>query len=352
MRLTIITDTWSPQVNGVVTVLRALVRELALMGVETAVLHPGCGPTFALPGYQEIRVARAPWRVGAWLRETQPDAVHIATEGPLGWAARAWMLRNHWRFTTAMHSKFPEYMAVRIGLSPSLGYTILRRFHSPSSTLIVQTQSQRQELSDRGFTRMCVVGGGVDLQRFRPQPRAVSETMREPAPALFVGRVAVEKGLPAFLSLRLPMPKVVVGDGPAREQLQRAYPDVRFLGYLHGDALVQAYSDAAVLVFPSRTDTFGLVLLEALACGTPVAAYPVTGPVDLIEDGVNGALSEDLGSAVARAVGLNRASCRTRAEQFKWSEVARRFLALQVSCSAAEPAWPDQVASSGFTPDG
>lgn len=342
MRLTIVTDTWTPQVNGVVTVLRALVRELGVLGVETTILHPGCGPTFALPGYREIRLARAPWRVGAWLQATRPDAVHIATEGPLGWAARRWLLANDWRFTTAMHSKFPEYMALRTGLSPALGYAILRRFHAPSSALIVQTQSQRNELLARGFSNMFVVGGGVDLQRFRRLPAAGADGAGAPPAALFVGRVAIEKGLPAFLSLPLPMRKIVVGDGPAREQLQREYPQVQFCGYLHGDALVQAYSDAAVLVFPSLTDTFGLVLLEALACGTPVAAYPVTGPIDLIEDGVSGALDRDLAAAVARAVGLDGRACRARAEQFMWSSVARRFLALQVRCSAATSAtdWP------------
>jgi glycosyltransferase involved in cell wall biosynthesis len=330
MRLVIVTDAWMPQVNGVVTVLRALVRELSLLGVETTVLHPGCGPTVALPGYAEIRVSGTPWRVGQWLRDARPDAVHIATEGPLGFAARRWLCAAGWRFTTAMHSKFPEYLALRTGLSPRLGYALLRRFHAPSSQLLVQTDSQRRELQARGFGDMAVVGGGVDTQRFRPLPR------ERPGGALFVGRVAVEKGLPAFLSLDLPVRKVVVGDGPAREALQSRFPEVEFRGFLHGDALVQAYSDADVLVFPSRTDTFGLVLLEALACGTPVAAFPVTGPVDLVEEGSSGALDDDLGQAVLRALGMRGEDCRRRAEAFRWADVAQRFLGLQVPVRRAD----------------
>ena len=329
MRLAIVTDAWMPQVNGVVTVLRALVRELAVLGVETTVLHPGCGPTVPLPGYAGIRLAATPWRVGAWLRDARPDAVHIATEGPLGFAARRWLRASGWRFTTAMHSKFPEYLALRTGLPPRLGYALLRRFHAPSARLLVQTDSQRRELHAQGFADMAVVGGGVDTARFRPLPPV------RPGGALFVGRVAVEKGLPAFLSLDLPVPKVAVGDGPARAALQQRYPDVEFRGFLHGDALVQAYSDADVLVFPSRTDTFGLVLLEALACGTPVAAFPVTGPVDIVQEGQSGALDEDLGQAVRRALAHSRGdACRQRAEAFRWTDVAQRFLDVQVHVNA------------------
>ncbi len=336
MRLAIVTDAWMPQVNGVVTVLRALVRELAPLGVDTTVLHPGCGPTWPLPGYAEIRVAGRPWRIGDWLRDARPDAVHIATEGPLGWAARRWLVAAGWRFTTAMHSKFPEYLALRTGLPARFGYALLRRFHAPSSTLVVQTESQRRELLALGFSRMAVVGGGVDTVRFRPLPRGARPNSRDcvraggGAGALFVGRVAVEKGLPAFLQLDLPVPKVVVGDGPAREALQRQYPEVDFRGFLHGDALVQAFSDADVLVFPSRTDTFGLVLLEARAGSTPGAAFPVTGPNDLVQEGVSGALDIDLGAAVRRALTLPREHCRPRAEAHRWADVAQRFLDVQV----------------------
>ena len=327
MHLLIISDAWAPQTNGVVTVLRALVAELARSNVRVTVLHPGLFRRVSLPGYREIDIVWNLWRIGREIQAVQPDAVHIATEGPLGWAARGWLMRRGWRFTTAMHTKFPEYFALRFGLSPSIGYGLLRYFHGPSSALIVQTDSQRRELVARGFAHMHVVGGGVDLVRFRPLPRSSRAQPR----ALFVGRVAVEKGLVDFLAAPMRMQKVVAGDGPSRSELQRRYPEVSFRGYLRGEDLVRAYVDADVLVFPSRTDTFGLVMLEAMACGTPVAAYSVTGPRDVVENGISGVLHEDLALAAERALLLDRNACRERAAQFSWEAVSLRFIELQVA---------------------
>ena len=323
MKILIVSDAWSPQTNGVVTTLQNVVAELRGLGHAVDVVHPGLFPTLPLPGYAEIRIAGAPWGLQAMIDESAPNALHIATEGPLGFAARRCAIRRGRPFTTSLHTKFPEYVRDRTGLPPAVGYRFLRWFHRPSECVLVTTRHHRAELESWGLTNLVVWGRGVDTRRFRPLPR----TPRSRPRLLYVGRVAAEKNLEAFLSLPTDAEKTVVGDGPSRVGLQRLYPHARWLGYRFGDELVRQYAEADALVFPSRTDTFGLVMLEAIACGTPVAAYPVTGPIDVVEQGVTGALDADLGRAVERALSLPRQGCRERALEQDWRSVALRLIA-------------------------
>ena len=328
MRILIVSDAWHPQVNGVVRTLSMLTAELSLMGHTAEVLGPGRFRTVGLPTYSSVKLAVASRRrVAAAIEAFGPDALHVATEGPLGWAARRWALSRGMPFSTSFHTRFPEYLRARSGIPTGLGYALLRRFHNRSGSTLVATPSLRAELASRGFARLRPWTRGVDLGCFRPQ---APEAWPYPRPVfLSVGRVAVEKNLAAFLRLDLAGTKVVVGDGPQRAALQRAYPDARFVGERHGADLARAYAGADVLVFPSRTDTFGLVLLESLACGTPVAAYPVTGPADILAGappGV-GALDDDLRRAALRAVDGDRAACRRFAERFSWRACTEMFLA-------------------------
>jgi len=344
MKILIVTDAWRPQTNGVVTTLENLVARLEHLEHDVEVIEPGRFRTLPLPGYREIGVAIDPWRVGGMIAASRPDAIQVATEGPLGIAARHWLARIGVAFTTSVHTKFPEYVRARTGLPLRLGYAFMRWFHGPAANTLVTTESHRVELTGWGLRHLVVWGRGVDTERFRLRRGAGKRA--EPV-LLYVGRVSVEKNLHAFLELATPGRKVVVGDGPARRALDRAYPRVEFLGYRHGSALTDCYADADVLVFPSRTDTFGLVLLEAMACGTPVAAYPVTGPLDVVEDGVNGALDEDLACATDRALACSRSACRASALQHDWSAVARRFLDALVPV-----AWHDRSAGpyAGIVP--
>lgn len=320
-RLLIVSDAWEPQTNGVVTTLKAVIGHLPELGFEVQVLHPGLFATMALPSYPEIRVARDPWRLAAMVSRFRPDTVHIATEGPLGLWARRYLTRRCIPFTTSLHTKFPEYVNERVALPLSVGYRYLRWFHRPARAVLCTTESHRRELARWGIGNLVVWGRGVDTGRFRPLPR----TPRVRPRLLYVGRVAVEKNIEAFLALNVDAEKRIVGDGPARPELERRHPDARWLGFRHGDALVAEYADADVFVFPSRTDTFGLVMLEAMACGTPVAGFPVTGPRDVVQPGVTGALDEDLGAAVRRALQVDRAGCRNEALKRDWREVAERL---------------------------
>ncbi|MEN9807860.1 MAG: hypothetical protein RL756_2380 [Pseudomonadota bacterium] len=321
--LLLITDAWSPQTNGVVTTLRSVIAELALLGVTVEVIHPGLFKTVSLPGYREIAIARNPWRLGKRILAARPDTVHVATEGPLGLAARQFLARNRIPFTTSLHTKFPEYIHARTRLPLGWGYAALRWFHRPALSVLCTTASHVAELEARGLERLVVWGRGVDVARFTPVPRAGARSRPR---LLYVGRVAIEKNLEDFLRLRVDADKVIVGDGPARPALQAAYPEAAWLGYRHGAELAAEYAAADVFVFPSRTDTFGLVMLEAMACGTPVAAYPVTGPRDVVVDGVNGALDTDLLAAVERALRVDRQACRAFAETHSWRAVAQRFV--------------------------
>ena len=329
MRILIVSDAWHPQVNGVVRTLSMVAGELCGMGHAVEVLGPDRFPTVDMPTYGSIKLALFPGRrLAAMIEAFRPDALHIATEGPLGWAARRWALRRGVPFSTSFHTKFPEYLHARTRVPLALGYALMRLFHNRGSATLVATGSLRRDLAGRGFMKVRPWTRGVDLSRFRPERRDPFAGLPRPI-FLYVGRIAVEKNLEQFLRLDLPGTKVVVGDGPQRDALERAHPAARFLGERHGEALTLAYAGADVFVFPSVTDTFGLVLLESLACGTPIAAYPVTGPADILEgapDGV-GALDHDLRAAAMRALGGDRAACRRHAEGFSWRACAEEFLA-------------------------
>ena len=322
----IVSDAWHPQVNGVVRTLATVAAELTALGHVVEVIGPDRFRTIALPSYPSIRLALNPGgRLARLIEAFRPDALHVATEGPLGLAARRWAIRRGLPFSTAFHTRFPEYLQARTGMPTGVGYAFLRWFHNAGSSMMVATGTLRKELSGRGFRTVRPWSRGVDLSRF--QPRWGPAPARPPV-FLYVGRVAVEKNIGAFLSLDLPGTKLVVGDGPQREQLQHEYPDAVFLGERHGAELAQVYADADVFVFPSRTDTFGLVLLESLASGTPIAAHPVTGPVDVLEGAAPGvgALDHDLRAAALRALSGDRRACRAHAERFSWRACADLFL--------------------------
>jgi len=325
MRILIVSDAWHPQVNGVVTSLQALVGELRALGHLVKLLSPQDFRHLPCPSYPEIPLAWDLWRVGAAIRDFRPDCVHLATEGPLGWAARRWLTRRGLAFSSAIHTRFPEYVHTRWPWIPlAWGYAYLRRFHRPSQAVLVSTERLRQEFAGQGLRRLALWRKGVDSALFQPRPQGAG------APVfLYVGRLAAEKNLRAFLDLQLPGEQRLVGDGPQRAELQRDYPQANFLGYLQGEALAAQFAAASVLVFPSRTDTYGLVMLEALACGTPVAAFPVAGPLDVLEAGVTGVMDEDLGQACLAALALDRRRCAEQAARSSWRASALEFLASQ-----------------------
>ena len=327
-RILIISDAWVPQVNGVVRTLSTVAGELQAMGHVVEVIGPDRFRTLPCPTYPDIRLSLLPRRALTRMVDAfRPDALHISTEGPLGIAARALAIRRGWPFTTAFHTRFAEYLHARTRVPTALSYAWLRWFHGAGAGLMVATESLRQELAGRGFRNIKPWSRGVDLELFQPEPR---EQWDLPRPVFaYVGRVAVEKNIGAFLGLDLPGSKVVVGDGPARASLQRRFPGVFFAGMRHGALLAQAFAGADVFVFPSLTDTFGLVLLESLACGTPVAAFPVTGPRDVLAEGGAGvgAIDVDLRVAALRALETgDRAACRRHADRFSWRACAESFL--------------------------
>ncbi len=326
-RILIVTDAWAPQVNGVVRTLRTITEEMRAMGKVVEIIGPDRFNTIPMPSYPEIRLALFPGRkLAKLIDDFAPDAIHVATEGPLGMAARAYAKRRKIAFTTAFHTRFAEYLQARTRIPARLTYAWLRRFHGPSSGIMVATQSLRDELTERGFKNLRAWSRGVDLEAFVPTPR---ENWNLPRPIFaYVGRVAVEKNLRAFLNLSLPGSKLVVGDGPQRKTLERQYPDTYFAGARFGAELAAAYAGADVFVFPSKTDTFGLVVLEALACGLPVAAYPVTGPKDILGESPRlvGALNDDLRTAALAALEIDRSACRPHAETYSWTACAQRFL--------------------------
>ncbi len=338
-RILIVSDAWHPQVNGVVRTLGCVVRELRRLGDTVEVIGPDRFRAVAMPGYPEIRLAIAPGRALARLADGfAPEAVHIATEGPLGWAMRRICLRRGWPFTTSFHTRFPDYLHARIRAPRAWAWALLRRFHSAGRGTFAATPSLASELEARGFTHVVPWSRGVDLDRFRPEAAAQGEAEpweQLPRPVfLYAGRVAVEKNIAAFLSLDLPGSKLVVGDGPQRASLMRRFPGAHFAGWRENGALARAFAQADVFVFPSRTDTFGLVLLEALACGTPVAAFPVTGPLDVIGAAPVGTLDEDLRAACLRALAVDRSLCRPYASRWSWEACARRFRDSLVPVSA------------------
>ena len=330
MRLALVTDAWLPQVNGVVRTLGHTIREITAAGHEVTLISPADFRTVPCPTYPEIRLSLFPGRaVRRRLDELAPDAVHIATEGPLGLAARSWCLRRDWPFTTAYHTQFPEYVRARFPIPLSVGYAAVRWFHGRAQRTLVTTPSMQRQLEARGLRNLALWGRGVDTDLFRPRDKNFLDL---PRPVwLYFGRLAVEKGIEDFLRLELPGTKLVVGDGPAAAMLRARYPQAVFAGYRHGDDLAAHIAASDVFVFPSRTDTFGLVLLEALACGVPVAAYPVAGPIDVVVDGVTGVLSEDLRGAALAALRLDPAACRSHAMEHSWAAATSQFLASLVS---------------------
>lgn len=325
MRIVIVTDAWLPQVNGVVRTLTTLKKELEAVGEQVEVISPADFRTVPCPSYPEIPLALFPRRrMGKLIQASHPCAVHIATEGPLGWAARSYCLAKGLPFTTAYHTRFPEYVQARFGVPLAWSNAVMRRFHAPASAVMVATQSIEDNLKGLGYQGIRRWSRGVDTTLFRPGRPAVYDL---PRPVfLYVGRVAVEKNIEAFLALDLPGSKVVVGDGPQRDTLQQRYSTAHFVGAKFGDDLADHYADADVFVFPSRTDTFGLVLLEALASGVPVAAFPVPGPLDVVGQAPVGCLDEDLGRAALQALTLSRTACREHAAGFSWSACSQQFL--------------------------
>lgn len=337
LRVLIVTDAWFPQCNGVVRTLNSLGQAIEEMGHAVHFLTPEGRPSIACPTEPDIRLVRRP---GQAVREAvaafAPTAIHIATEGPLGFAARRHCLKTGMPFTTAFHTRFPEYVRARIGLPVGPGYALLRRFHAPARAVMVATPSLRATLAARGFRNVCPSLRGVDTDLFRPRPEARG-ALGLPRPIwLYVGRLAAEKNLPAFLALDLGGTKLVVGDGPQRAALARAFPDAVFVGRKEGEDLARCYAASDVFVFPSRTDSFGLVLIEALASGLPVAAFPVTGPRDVLDGAAVGCLDTDLGRAARRALAIPRAACRAYAQRFSWQNAARLFLTQLAPCARAE----------------
>jgi glycosyltransferase involved in cell wall biosynthesis len=347
MKIVLVTDAWLPQVNGVVTTLLELMRGLEARGHEIVLIEPSAFRRFACPGYAEIELA---WRPGAkvatQIDAAAPDAIHIATEGPLGAAARRHCLRRRLAFTTAFHTRFPDILAKALHLPPSWGYAWFRRFHAPSAGVMVPTDGMLKILQQHRFERLLRWSHGVDLRLFRPvAPLAL--TLPRPI-FLYVGRVSYEKNLEAFLRLDLPGSKLVYGVGPVLARLRDAYPLVHWHGVVPREALPAIYSAADVFVFPSHSETFGLVMLEAMACGTPVAAFPVTGPLDVVGDSDGGVLDDDLAQAARRALAVPRDRARARALEFDWERVCDQFVSFLVPARAvsAQAAMPIVSASA------
>ncbi|MGN6486220.1 MAG: glycosyltransferase family 4 protein [Devosia sp.] len=324
-KVLIVTDAWHPQINGVVRSIERVVEEMLKRGIEVEMLTPAQFKTFPMPGYGEIRLSRTLMKpVFRQIDAAGADAIHIATEGPLGIMARRWCRKHGFPFSTAYHTQFPEYLRARLPVPLKWSYRFLRWFHGAATYCLVGTPHLKELLEQRGFTNAVIWTKGVDTERVHPVKRARADY---PAPVfLYVGRVAVEKNIHAFLELDLPGTKLVVGGGPSLDRLRAEYPDAVFTGPKQGEELARTFAAADAFVFPSRTDTFGLVLLEALASGTPVAAFPVTGPIDVIGDAPVGVLDEDLGAAALRALDVDRSACRTYAEQFSWAASADQFL--------------------------
>ena len=325
MNIVLVTDAWYPQINGVVNTLKHTGDELMRLGHTVQVIGPNEFRSVPCPTYPEIRLALFPGRrLRAILDAARPDALHIATEGPLGLAARAWCLKHRFPFTTSFHTQFPEYLWLRTRIPLSLSYRLMRWFHRPAQTVMVATPTLHQRLTNRGFRRLGIWSRGVDTGLFRPREKLPLDGARPIF--MYMGRVAVEKNIEAFLKLDLPGTKYVVGGGPDLAMLKHKYPKARFTGFKTGEALAAHLASADVFVFPSRTDTFGLVILEALACGVPVAAFPVQGPGDIVENGVTGCLNEDLAMAALGARSLDPARCREQALRYSWATSARQFL--------------------------
>jgi glycosyltransferase involved in cell wall biosynthesis len=338
MRILVATDAWRPQVNGVVRTYERLAKEARAQGAELSFLTPSHFRSVPCPAYPSIRLAIPDARRAREVIEAaDPDLMHIATEGPVGWMARAFCRRRGRPFTTSYHTRFPEYASALLSIPPGWCYALVRHFHNSGVGTMVATPSLAAELRQRGFARLLPWTRGVDTDLFRPRPERLFGSDR--AVFLYVGRVSKEKNLEAFLSADLPGLKAVVGGGPHLETLRSRFPAAIFTGPKSGEELAAHYASADVFVFPSRTDTFGLVLLEAMASGVPVAAYPVTGPLDVVTNGVSGFLDEDLARAARAALQLDRARVRQEAFRFSWAKTAEMFLHnIQGACGHGETA--------------
>jgi glycosyltransferase involved in cell wall biosynthesis len=339
MRIMIVSDAWFPQTNGVVRTLTQTAAWLGRFGHEVRMLTPRDFRSVACPTYPEIRLSLLPRKaVQSTIATFAPQALHIATEGPLGLAARRYCLRQGMRFTTSYHTQFAQYVRARFPIPLFISYWALRRFHGAAVRCMVSTGSVREDLRARGFKNLATWRRGVDTELFKPLPK---DFLQLPRPiAAYVGRVAIEKNIDAFLQMPWSGSKIVIGDGPERARLEAQHRGVVFTGYRFAEDLARHLAAADVMVFPSRTDTFGLVNLEAMACGVPVAAYPVSGPIDVIEDGVTGALDLDLGAAAVRALRIDRRVCRAHALRHSWDVSTREFEANLAPClsSGAEQA--------------
>jgi glycosyltransferase involved in cell wall biosynthesis len=340
MKILIVSEAWNPQINGVVRTLKMTSRELTKLGHTVELLTPQGFRSVPCPTYPDIRLSiTTPREVARRIDTFGPDCLHIATEGPLGWMARAVALRRKWPFTTAYHSRFPEYIHARSRFPLSWSYAALRIFHNAGRGTLVPTPVIADGLRERGFIHARIWSRGVDLSAFTPDGERM-ERGEKPV-FLYVGRLAIEKNIEAFLSLDLPGEKWIAGEGPAEARLKARFPNARWLGVLDGPSLAALYRTADVMVFPSLTDTFGLVILESLACGTPVAAFPVAGPIDVIGKSNAGVMHEDLRVACLEALKISRTAARAHAETFSWTEASLQFLgALQLIGAQAsrEPA--------------
>ncbi len=339
MKILIASDAWQPQINGVVRTLMTTRDTLQRMGHEVAVISPDLFSTLPCPTYPEIRLAfRTSRKIKQIVESFQPDAVHIATEGPLGWATRGFCIKHGYRFTTSFHTKFPEYVEARFRIPARWGYALLRRFHAHAERIMIATPSMAKELEQWGFKNLVRWSRGVDTGLFKVRDKAFLQGQRPIA--LYVGRVAIEKSIEDFLKLDIPGTKYVVGDGPQLDSLRQHYPQVHFVGAKVGEELAQHFAAADIFVFPSRTDTFGLVLIEALACGVPVAAYPVPGPIDVIDNSGVGVLHENLQTAVNQVLQNppSAEKCREYAMRYAWEVCTRQFL--ENLCIPAKPTHP------------
>jgi glycosyltransferase involved in cell wall biosynthesis len=325
MRVLIATDAWHPQINGVVRTLTSLARSAQGLGVTVEFLTPEGFPTLPVPTYPGLRLALpSPRGIARRIAAMRPEAIHIATEGPIGHMVRRYCVKRGLRFTTSYTTRFPEYISARLAIPEAWSYAVLRRFHSAATVTMVSTPSLMAELTGRGFKNLGMWTRGVDTDLFRPE-QAIDLDLPRPI-FVSVGRVAVEKNLEAFLSLDLPGSKVVIGHGPQEAELRRRFPDARFLGLLEDKTLAAHLAAADAFVFPSKTDTFGVVQLEALACGVPIAAFPVTGPRDVVAENPIGVLDEDLRAACLGALRISREACRTFALARSWEKSARQFI--------------------------
>jgi glycosyltransferase involved in cell wall biosynthesis len=331
MKIMVVTDAWQPQVNGVVRTIEATNRELERAGHQTVLVEPNQFATVPCPRYGEIRLSLFPaGRVARRIERERPDIIHLATEGPLGWAARRYCVRHGMPFTTAYHTRFPQYLRAMFGVRESWTYAVMRRFHGAATRVLSPTPEIDRDLAAFGLTNVARWTRGVDLDAFRVDAGPSELVASLPQPRfLYVGRVSGEKNIEAFLELDLPGTRIVAGVGPDLPRLRARYPDVHFVGVLPRDELARLYASCDVFVFPSRTDTFGLVMLEALACGTPVAAFPVPGPLDVVGGSDAAVLDEDLRSAALHALRIDRRRCRCHAGRYSWAVAAEQFLSLQ-----------------------